>query len=113
MPRLAPAEAKEYRFTLGDYERREIVKPIGDILEQSNTTLKHARYIGYATLAVGSITVLGAAWFIGKGIAGVWDDVKNIIPSTGASAYETVADWFGGINREAYEPIDPDNPWGK
>ncbi len=52
------------------------------------------------------------AWFIGKGIAGVWDDVKNIIPSSFAGWYEGVADWFGGVNKGAYDPIDPNDPWG-
>ena len=96
MPRLACKDAREYRFTLGDYERREIVKPIGDILEQSNTTLKHARYLGYATLAVGSITALGAAWFIGKGISGVWDDFTGILPfeeTTDPETGEVSTEW--------------------
>lgn len=106
MPRLAPAEAKEFRFTLGDFERTQIIKPLKKKLE-------HDTYLEYTKVLVWPVAALGAAWFIGKGISGVWDDFKNIIPGTASGVYESIADWFGGINREAYEPIDPDNPWGK
>ena len=113
MPRLACKDAREYRFTLGDYERSQIIKPLKKKLE-------HDTYLEYAKVLVWPVAVIGSAWFIGKGISGIWDDakeiiddIKNIIPATGAGIYEGMADLFGGINREAYEPIDPDNPWGK
>jgi len=103
MPRLACSEAKEMRFTLGDYERRELIKPIGSLLVQADTTAKHARYLGYATIGIASVSALGAAWFIGKGISGAWDNFKDlewpltkkvINPDTG----EETTEWsFTGI----------------
>ena len=78
-PRKPATSTQELRFTLGDYERRELVKPISQILEQTNQTILHTRYLAYGTIAVGSVTALAAAWFIGKGIAGVWDDAKDVV----------------------------------
>ena len=88
MPRLAPQKAVEYRLTLGDYERQSIVKPIGSLLKQTDTTIRHTRYLGYAALGGGVL----AAWFIGKGIAGTWDDFKDMVPT-----YENLTDPEGDI----------------
>lgn len=77
MPRIAPAEAKEFRFTLGDYERREIVKPIGQLLDETNSAIRATKYLGYAAVAGGVV----GTFFLAKGIAGVWDDFKDLIPT--------------------------------
>ena len=73
MPRLSCSDAKEYRFTLGDYERSHIVKPLKQKLE-------HDTYIEYAKVLVWPLTLIGSAWFIGKGISGVWDDWNQLLP---------------------------------
>lgn len=77
MPRLACKEAKEYRFTLGDYERQQLVKPIGQLLDETNSAIRATKYLGYAAVAGGVV----GTFFIAKGIAGVWDDFKDLIPT--------------------------------
>jgi len=92
MPRLAPKEAVEYRFTLGDYERQAIVKPLGDLVKNTDTTLKQTRYLGYAAIGGGVL----AAWFIGKGISGVWDNFTDLFPEA-----------------SDFDPSNPESYWAK
>ena len=101
MPRLACSDAKEYRFTLGDFERTQLKKEI-----EQNHTLEYVKVLAkpvlYSTAAVTS------AWFIGKGIAGIWDDIASIFnpfdnetdPETGLRLppwflwSNAIANWF-------------------
>ena len=111
MPRLAPKEAVEYRFTLGDYERQAIVKPLGDLVKNTDTTLRQTRYLGYAAIGGGVI----AAWFIGKGISGAWDDFLDVIPKipTAADLDPTNPEsYWARLKRWQSKTFDPDDNIG-
>jgi hypothetical protein len=89
MPRLACKDAQELRFTLGDFERTNIIKPLKKKLEYDT-------YLEYAKVFVWPVAMVGSAWFIGKGIAGVWDDFVGILPlqkTTDPESGEVTTEW--------------------
>lgn len=74
MPRPKCTEVREFRFTVGDYERREIIKPLGEILGDVKDATRLTKYAAYAT--AGGVVVLGVG--IGVGLYAIGKGIMNM-----------------------------------
>jgi len=74
MPRPSCSAVQELRFTAGDYERKHIIKPLGDVIEDAARISETAKWVSYATAAgivVAPVALFGGLYYVGKGLAGM------------------------------------------